>query len=77
MRVKILKILNIHDIISLFHIILVKEYFMPLLFLVIVIIIIVKIVNYHKEREYEELEVAVLRKLGFSSWNVIPYFATT
>lgn len=43
------------------------------MFLLFVIILIIIITIYNKKK-YKELETEVLKKLGFSSWNIISYF---
>lgn len=43
------------------------------MFLVVVIIVIIIIVKIIIEQKYKQLEADVLRELGFSNWDIIPY----
>ena len=43
---------------------------MPLLIIIVAIIIVIAI----NKKKYRELEVEVLKKINFSSWNIVSYF---
>ena len=43
---------------------------MPLLIIIVAIIVVIAI----NEKKYKELESEVLKKLNFSSWNIVSYF---
>ena len=46
---------------------------MPFLIIVIAIIVIIAVTKSINEKKYRELEAEVLKKLGFSSWNIVSY----
>lgn len=46
---------------------------MPFLIIVVAIIVIIAVTKSINEKKYRELEAEVLRKLGFSNWNIVSY----
>lgn len=46
---------------------------MPFLIIVIAIIVIIAVTKSINEKKYRELEAEVLKKLGFSNWNIVSY----
>ena len=43
------------------------------LIIVVAIVVVIAVINFINAK-YKELESEVLKKLNFSSWNIVPYF---